>query len=37
VNSYLTKPVGFEALLEMVKSVNLYWLALNEFPEIRRG
>jgi CheY-like chemotaxis protein len=37
VNSYLTKPVGFEALLEMVKSVNLYWLVLNEYPDIRRG
>jgi CheY-like chemotaxis protein len=37
VNSYLTKPVGFEALLEMVKSVNLYWLVLNEYPEMRRG
>ncbi len=37
VNSYLTKPVGFEALLEMVKNVNLYWLVLNEHPEIRRG
>jgi CheY-like chemotaxis protein len=37
VNSYLTKPVGFEALLEMVKNVNLYWLVLNERPEIRRS
>ena len=37
VNSYLTKPVGFEALLEMVKNVNLYWLVLNEHPEMRRG
>ena len=37
VNSYLTKPVGFEALLEMVKNVNLYWLVLNEHPEIPRG
>jgi CheY-like chemotaxis protein len=36
VNSYLTKPVGFEALLEMVKNVNLYWLVLNENPELRR-
>lgn len=36
VNSYLTKPVGFEALLEMVKSLNLYWLILNEPPEIGR-
>jgi len=37
VNSYLTKPVGFDALLEMVKSVNLYWLILNEQPEIGRA
>jgi CheY-like chemotaxis protein len=37
VNSYLTKPVGFEALLEMVKNVNLYWLVLNEHPDLRRG
>lgn len=37
VNSYLTKPVGFEALLEMVRNVNLYWLVLNENPELRRG
>jgi CheY-like chemotaxis protein len=37
VNSYLTKPVGFDALLEMVKSVNLYWLLLNEQPEIGRA
>jgi CheY-like chemotaxis protein len=37
VNSYLTKPVGFEALIEMVKNVNLYWLVLNENPELPRG
>ena len=37
VNSYLTKPVGFEALIEMVKNVNLYWLVLNESPELPRG
>jgi CheY-like chemotaxis protein len=37
VNSYLTKPVGFEALMEMVKNVNLYWLVLNESPELPRG
>lgn len=37
VNSYLTKPVGFEALIEMVKNINLYWLVLNENPELRRG
>ena len=37
VNSYLTKPVGFDALLEMVRSVNLYWLILNQQPEIGRA
>jgi len=37
VNSYLAKPVGFEALLEMVKNLNLYWLVLNEHPDLRRG
>ena len=37
VNSYLTKPVGFEALLEMVKNINLYWLVLNEHPEITQS
>jgi len=31
-NSYLVKPVGFEALLEIVKQVRLYWGALNQGP-----
>jgi CheY-like chemotaxis protein len=35
VNSYLTKPVAFEALVEMVKRVNLYWVLLNESPDIQ--
>jgi CheY-like chemotaxis protein len=34
VNSYLTKPVAFEALVEMVTRVNLYWVLLNEPPDI---
>ncbi len=34
-NSYLIKPVTFNALLEMVKTLNLYWLILNENPEVR--
>jgi hypothetical protein len=29
--------LGFEALIEMVKNINLYWLVLNENPELRRG
>lgn len=32
VNSYLLKPVGFQALIEMVKTLNLYWLTLNQPP-----
>lgn len=33
-NSYLVKPVGFDALLEMVKGLGLYWLVMNEGPEV---
>ncbi|MFH1672232.1 MAG: response regulator [Pseudomonadota bacterium] len=33
-NSYLTKPVAFDGLLNIVKALNLYWLNLNERPEI---
>ena len=28
-NSYLVKPVGFESLVEIAKSLNQYWLSLN--------
>lgn len=30
VNSYLLKPVRFEDLLDMVKSIGMYWLILNK-------
>jgi CheY-like chemotaxis protein len=33
-NSYLVKPVGFDALLEMVRMLDLYWLLWNQKPEI---
>ncbi|MGC8837586.1 MAG: response regulator [Anaerolineae bacterium] len=33
-NSYLVKPVGFEALLNMVKVLGLYWLLLNRKPSL---
>jgi CheY-like chemotaxis protein len=33
-NSYLVKPVTFDALVEMVKSLNFYWVILNEDPII---
>ena len=32
VNSYLVKPVEFDGLLQMLNTVNLYWLMLNERP-----
>jgi CheY-like chemotaxis protein len=31
-NSYLIKPVTFEALVAIIKTVNLYWLVTNEAP-----
>lgn len=34
-NSYLVKPVSFNALLNMLKTLKLYWLILNEKPEVR--
>jgi CheY-like chemotaxis protein len=33
-NSYLVKFVTFDALVEMVKTVDCYWLILNEKPII---
>ena|SRR5438477_3802653 len=33
-NSYLVKPVGFEALVQMVKAIEHYWLAINERPSL---
>lgn len=36
-NSYLAKPVDFDALIEMVKALQLYWMILNERPDVRNG
>jgi len=33
-NSYLEKPSGFEALLEMVKAIHEYWIVLSEYPNV---
>ncbi len=33
-NSYLVKPVAFDALLRLVRSVEGYWLMLNERPDV---
>lgn len=32
-NSYLVKPPDFESLIEMVRTVDMYWMVLNEQPE----
>lgn len=31
-NSYLVKPVGFDALVEVVKTIHGYWLSFNQRP-----
>jgi CheY-like chemotaxis protein len=36
-NSYLVKPIAPDALLEMVKMLDLYWLTLNEKPNAGNG
>src|SRR2546427_5150862 len=36
-NSYLVKPAGFDKLLELVKNLDMYWLILNEKPELDVG
>ena len=33
-NSYLVKPVSFEGLIDLVKSLRLYWPVLNERPNV---
>src|SRR5437660_5120901 len=33
-NSYLVKPVAFEELLALVRSLEGYWLLLNERPDV---
>jgi CheY-like chemotaxis protein len=33
-NSYIVKPLDFDRLLDLVKTLDLYWLILNEAPEV---
>jgi len=33
-NSYLVKPVGFDSLLDLVKSLEVYWMMLNQNPDV---
>ncbi len=34
VNSYIRKPVDFEQFIEAVRQLGLYWLVLNQTPQI---
>jgi CheY-like chemotaxis protein len=36
VNAYLVKPVDFDALIEMLRTLDLFWLRLNERPTSTR-
>ena len=33
-NSYLVKPVDFDDLLQVSKYIGVYWMALNEMPDV---
>ena len=34
VNSYLRKPVSFDSLVDMLSRLDVYWLLLNETPDV---
>ena len=34
-NSYLVKPTDFEALINLVKTIEVYWLNLNQYADLR--
>jgi DNA-binding NarL/FixJ family response regulator len=33
-NAYIVKPVSFDALVEIVKTLNLHWIVFNERPQL---
>jgi two-component system response regulator len=35
VNSYIVKPVDFDKFIDSVKDIGLYWLLLNQQPDIK--
>jgi len=36
VNSYIIKPVDFDKFIDSVRDIGLYWLLLNQQPDIRK-
>ena len=36
VNAYLVKPVNFDALVQMMKTLDSFWLGMNEHPSASR-
>ena len=34
INSYLIKPIELDALVDMVRGLNSYWMVLNEMPAV---
>ena len=34
INSYLVKPLSFDDLVEMIKTLKLYWFTFNKMPEL---
>ena len=36
-NSYLVKPVGFDALVQVIRTLGMYWLVLNQKPPSERS
>ncbi|MGC9524334.1 MAG: response regulator [Limnospira sp.] len=36
-NSYLVKPVTFNALLNMIQTIETYWVKFNQFPSIQKA
>ena len=35
VNSFITKPVTFEALVDVVRTLNHYWIEIVELPDLQ--
>jgi len=36
VNSYIVKPVDFDKFIESVRNIGLYWLLINQQPDVKK-